>query len=104
MSKYIIALSTCKTEDAVRISRALVESKKCACVNIIKGIRSIYHWKGVIEDGEESILLMKTEEGFEEELRNILVSIHPYETPEFITIAIRSGATSYLDWISANVE
>ena len=103
MSKYIIALSTCRTEDAEKLSRNLVESKKCACVNIIKGIRSLYHWKGTIEDEEESILLMKTEEGLEEELRNILVDIHPYETPEFITIEIRSGASSFLEWISSNV-
>ncbi|MFW9977256.1 MAG: divalent-cation tolerance protein CutA [Candidatus Thorarchaeota archaeon] len=103
MTKYIIAISTCKNEDAERISRLLVDSRKCACVNIIKGIRSIYHWKGNVEDEEECILLMKTEADMEDELSELLFRIHSYETPEFITIPIRTGSLSYLEWLSSNL-
>ena len=103
MTNYIIAISTCNPEDAAHISKNLIESRKCACVNIIKGIRSIYHWKDNIEDEEESLLLMKTEADRESELKDALFKVHPYETPEFITIPILSGASAYLEWISSNI-
>ncbi len=104
MSDYILAITTCLEKDAVRIAKALVEARKCACVNIIRGVRSIYHWKGEIEDEEEAILLMKTEAKMETELQDALLEKHPYETPEFITIGIKSGLSKYLEWISSSIS
>ena len=103
MSKYILAISTCKSEDAEHIAKRLVEARICACVNIIETVRSIYHWKGQIEDEKESLILIKTEVHLEAALKETLLDIHPYETPEFITIEVRSGSEAYLDWISSSI-
>ncbi len=104
LMKYILAITTTPADDANSIATALVESQLCACVNIIKGIESIYHWKGKIEKSVESILLMKTEERLKDELQSKLIELHPYDTPEFVTFTIDSGESSYLEWISSSIR
>ncbi|MHA1577739.1 MAG: divalent-cation tolerance protein CutA [Candidatus Thorarchaeota archaeon] len=102
MTKYVIVLSTAPVNEAAKLARILVESKKCACVNVINGVTSLYHWKGVIQEDSENILIMKTEFKHKEELLEILKKHHSYEVPEFVTIPIEWGSTEYLDWITAS--
>jgi periplasmic divalent cation tolerance protein len=104
MADYILALSTCPKENALDISKSLVESGKCACVNVIPGVRSVFRWKGNIEVDEECILVIKSEAALEEDIRNLLLSLHPYETPEFIVLKIESGSQPYLEWISTSIS
>src|SRR5437899_9976456 len=61
MTDKIMVLSTCATEaDAERLARALVAGRFAACVNVLPGVRSFYHWKGEIESSQEFLLLVKT--------------------------------------------
>ena len=99
MSEYILAISTCPEDIADDLARKLVESKRCACVNIIRNVFSIYHWKGAIEEDNEAILLMKTKKELEDSLSSELKKHHSYEVPEFVVIPIESGSASYLKWI-----
>ncbi|MHA1935789.1 MAG: divalent-cation tolerance protein CutA [Candidatus Thorarchaeota archaeon] len=104
MTDYVVATSTCLEKDADDIARKLVETKACACVNIIRGLTSVYHWKGEIEVESEAILLMKTEEMYKDKLWRNIKKIHPYEVPEFIVLPIIWGSQDYLDWISASIS
>ncbi|MFW9908063.1 MAG: divalent-cation tolerance protein CutA [Candidatus Thorarchaeota archaeon] len=99
MSEFVLAISTCTEKDADLIAMELVKSKACACVNIIRSVTSIYHWKGKIEVDPECILLMKTKEELQEQLLEKLKIHHPYEIPEFIVIPIEGGSKDYLNWI-----
>ena len=104
MPEYIVALTTCPAEEVERIALDLVESKSCACANIIPSVNSIYHWKGEVESAKEAIILLKTIKSHEEKLWKLLARIHPYEVPEFIVLDIISGSSNYLKWISNSVE
>ena len=48
MPEYVVALTTCPVDKSEDLARSLVEEKVCACVNIISGVKSIYHWKDEI--------------------------------------------------------
>ena len=100
MNSYIVVLTTAPEKDAEKIVLELVESRSCACVNIISGVTSIYHWQGKLEKERESILLIKTESGKEGQIEEILKNIHPYELPELIVLPIKGGKKEYLEWIS----
>ena len=102
MTEYLLVISTTPPDDADRIARVLVESKKCACVNIVRSVSSIYHWKGEIHENAECILFMKTEDQYKEALFELLKKSHPYEVPEFVIVPISWGSKDYLDWISAS--
>lgn len=103
MADYILAMTTCPEEKAEEIALKLVESRECACVNIVHGMTSIYHWDGKIEKTKECLLLMKTESHLTESLLKSLKEVHQYEVPEYIVVPIKWGSKDYLDWISENV-
>ncbi|MHA1927810.1 MAG: divalent-cation tolerance protein CutA [Candidatus Thorarchaeota archaeon] len=104
MTEYLLVISTTPPDDAERIARILVESQKCARVNIVRNVSSIYHWQGEIHEDAECILIMKTEAQHKETLFALLKQSHPYEVPEFVVVPISWGSKYYLDWISASTK
>ena len=104
-SKYHIVVTTCPTpEVATQLANEIVEQQLAACVNIIPSIKSVYKWKGKIEHDEESLLIIKTMKQQLAPLEKLVLKLHPYETPEFISMPIESGSKAYLDWITASLE
>ncbi len=101
MSEAIIVLVTCGSEEeALNISRALVEEQLAACVNLISPVRSIYRWEGKIWDEKEWLLIIKTQGKRFDELEKKVKSLHSYSVPEIITLPIIAGSSSYLDWLA----
>ena len=104
MTDKRICLTTCDSdESAASLAQALVEQRLAACVNVLPGVRSYYRWKGKIESDSERLLLMKTTADHVAALREAVLELHSYETPEFVAIAVEDGSGAYLDWISAAV-
>jgi len=98
---YMVVLITTPNEDeAVKISKILVEEKLAGCVNILKDIRSVYFWQGKIEDEQEVLMIVKTKSELFEELEKRVKSLHSYTVPEIIGIKIKKGSESYLNWLS----
>ena len=104
-SKYHIAVTTCPTlEIATQLANDVIEQQLAACVNIIPAIKSVYKWKGKIEHDNESLLIIKTMKQQLASLEKLVLKLHPYETPEFISMPIESGSKAYLDWITTSLE
>ena len=100
MTDKIVVLTNCgSAEEAARIARALVEKKLAACVNVMPPGRSIYRWKGGIEDQQESLLVIKTSRALFNDLRVEIEKLHSYEVPEVIAVPIVDGSDGYLEWL-----
>ncbi|MFH1653196.1 MAG: divalent-cation tolerance protein CutA [Pseudomonadota bacterium] len=100
MSKHIIVFSTIDGEKkAKKLASKLVKRRLVACVNIVPKIRSIYEWDGEIHDENESLMIMKTKSDLFDELKEFITKNHGYEVPEIISIDIKDGLQTYLDWI-----
>jgi periplasmic divalent cation tolerance protein len=100
MSRFIVVFVTCGTEEeALRISRSLVEERLAACVNLASPLRSIYRWKGKICDEKEWLLIIKTRMDRFEEVAKKIRSLHSYTVPEVIALPILEGSPSYLQWL-----
>jgi periplasmic divalent cation tolerance protein len=84
---------------AEEISRDMVEAGLAACVNILPGMRSIYHWKDKIEEVDEVVAILKTRKELAEELVAGIESMHPYDTPAIVVLGIDGGSGRYIDWI-----
>jgi periplasmic divalent cation tolerance protein len=96
----IVVLSTCDSEEsAASVARQLVERRLAACVNILPGVRSIYHWKGKIEDAGEFVLVIKSRRGLFDALRSEIEKIHTYAVPEIIALPVLDGSAAYLGWL-----
>lgn len=101
----MVVLVTCSSEEeAVIISKALVEDRLAACVNLISPVRSIYRWEGKIWDEKEWLLVIKTRKERFEEVEAKVKSLHSYSVPEIIALPILEGSASYLNWIIENTK
>jgi periplasmic divalent cation tolerance protein len=89
---------------AERLAQSLVEDRLAACVNILAPCRSVYRWKGKIEDAEEHPMLIKTTRDRYASLEAAIRAGHPYELPEIIAVPLAAGFTAYLDWVAAEMR
>ena len=95
-----IALTTARTVDeARRLAELLVERRLAACVNILPGARSIYRWKGEIEEAAEAMLTIKTRRSLTSAVHAALREAHSYDLPEFLIIPITGGGAEYIAWL-----
>ena len=105
MKSYIQITTTTETkEQAEKIAQYLVESKLAACVQINGPITSIYRWKGKVENAQEWLCLIKTQDDLYDKVEAAIKKLHPYETPEIIAVPIVKGSIEYLDWIDKNLN
>ena len=99
MENIVVLITASSENEAAKISRALVEAHLAACVNIIKGIRSIYHWKGKIEDESEVLMMAKTQRHLFPSLSKKVKELHAYTVPEILALPIVEGSAEYLNWL-----
>ncbi|MBE2203504.1 MAG: divalent-cation tolerance protein CutA [Chthoniobacterales bacterium] len=96
-----IVLSTFADADsAARIVRTLVAEKLAACGTLIPGARSIYAWKGTVEDSPEVLVIFKIASANEQNFFLRLKALHPYETPEIVSLSPTLWEESYGRWVA----
>jgi len=99
MNEIIVFITASKEDEAVTIAKALVEDRLAGCVNIIRGIRSIYRWQGNIEDDKEVLMIAKTTKKLFKALEKKVKELHSYDVPEIIAMPITEGSKDYLQWL-----
>ena len=97
---FQLLLNTCPDlETARKLARALVEQRLAACVNILPGVQSVYTWQGQVEEGGESLLLIKTRAALYPQVEDLVRREHPYEVPELVALDLVGGLPAYLQWL-----
>jgi periplasmic divalent cation tolerance protein len=98
-----LLLSTVPNQEVgERIAAALVAERLAACVNILPGVTSIYHWQGAVQCDAECLLLIKTRKSLYTQVETRLLALHPYELPELVAVPLEGGLAGYLQWIQDN--
>lgn len=101
--RALLVLCTTDTDErAEALADALVERRLAACVQVVGPIRSAYRWHDAVQTATEWLLLIKTTEVRFADLRDAIVTAHPYEVPEIVALPIELGLTEYLGWIDAS--
>ena len=103
---YAVVLVTCASRrEARRIARSVVALRLAACVNVVDApVRSLYRWKGKMEEGREILLVMKSSRARLPALEAEVKRLHSYEVPEFIALPIVAGSEKYLAWVGDCVD
>jgi periplasmic divalent cation tolerance protein len=102
--EFVCILTACASvEQAHTIADALVGEHLAACANVLAGVESVYRWQGKIERATEVLLLIKTRLERFPEVRERIVSLHSYDTPEIICLPIQEGLDKYLAWLRESV-
>lgn len=99
---HVVVYTTTQTaEQADALALVLAESFLVACVTVLPGAKSYYHWQGTLEISQECVLMMKTQATLLPRLIEFLKANHPYTEPEIIAVPIVGGSESYLKWVDA---
>ncbi|MFC0238899.1 divalent-cation tolerance protein CutA [Rhodopseudomonas telluris] len=98
----VVMVTAPNKEEAERLAIATLEARHAACVQI-QAITSHYWWDGKITSEGEQLLLFKTVPEKFAALRDLIVSLHSYDTPEIIQLPVTAGADKYLGWLRQEV-
>jgi periplasmic divalent cation tolerance protein len=100
-AKFAIVLVTAPDLKTGRaLARAALEARLIACANLVPKIESHYRWQGKIESGAEVMLVLKTLKSKLPALEKLILTKHPYNTPEFLVLPLSAGNKRYLDWLA----
>ncbi|MBI3322225.1 MAG: divalent-cation tolerance protein CutA [Candidatus Omnitrophica bacterium] len=101
---FLVLTTISNAPQARRLARQLLEKRTAACVTILPAVRSLYRWKGKIEDGGEALLLIKTHRARLAALFRQIETLHPYEVPEILAVPVSRGHPPYLRWLSESLK
>jgi periplasmic divalent cation tolerance protein len=95
-----VVCTAVESEEAARnLARLIVESRLAACVQHFP-IRSVYRWKGAVEESAEILLTAKTRGQLAEPLIRFIRGHHSYEVPEILVFPVAGGLAAYLAWVA----
>lgn len=101
---YVAVLITCASmEEAERLAKSLLEAKLAACINIARGVKSLFWWEGRVEEAEEALMIVKTRLDRLSELVKEVKARHSYTVPEVVALPIVAGLEDYLKWLDEAV-
>lgn len=91
-------------ETAAEIADVLVGEHLAACVTLMAPARSVYRWRGEIENADEVPLLIKTAADRLPALQARLKDLHPYDVPEILAWRPDAAWPAYSDWVIAETR
>jgi periplasmic divalent cation tolerance protein len=97
---YVTASSK---EQALAIGRALVEQRLAACINVLPGMTSVYRWQGEMEEGDEAVLIVKTERRLVDGVVAAVKKLHSYDVPCVLVLPVTGDNDEYLRWLRSEL-
>ena len=104
MPKILAVTTTVATEeDAVAMSRAVVERRLAACAQIER-IRSFFRWQGAVQEEPEFRILFKTTEDRYPALQEAIRALHKYDVPVIHAVEAVQAFEPYARWVAENSD
>jgi len=104
-SQILLVLTTCgNAEEAGNLAGLLVDQRLAACVNTLERVTSTYRWQGRVQQGQETLLVIKTTAARYSAVEQAIRAHSSYELPEVVAIPVAAGSSAYLDWVREAVE
>jgi len=96
----LVLVTAPDVKTARRLARLALRAGLVACANLVPRIESHYWWQGRIQSGAEVLVLFKSRRRSLAGLERLVVKEHPYDTPEFLVVALHAGNARYLEWLA----
>jgi periplasmic divalent cation tolerance protein len=99
-----VTTATDSRQEAAELVKSAVRERLAAGAQLVGPIASTYWWEGEIESAEEWIVVFKTTTERFDELAELIVDQHSYDTPEIIALPVVAGSVDYLAWVSEQTD
>jgi periplasmic divalent cation tolerance protein len=97
----IVQVSTPTAEEAATISRIAVERRLAASAQTTP-VRTVYRWKGQIEERAEHVVTLFTRAPLFDQLAACIRAHHSYEVPQIVALPLTAGWPPFLQWSDDN--
>lgn len=104
MAYCLVLVTASSPEEADKITQVLIQGKLAACVSQVPGLKSVYWWKGRVEEAREVLLLVKTLKTRVKDIVRAVKKNHSYAIPEVLALRIKEGNPDYLKWITESLK
>ena len=103
-SQRLVVVLTTEADQAraQALAEALLERRLVACVSL-QPLLSLYRWKGELQRDAEVQLLLKTSADQLGRLREAVMELHSYDTPEWLTWPVEASG-AYGAWALAHLS
>ena len=91
-------------KEARDFCRRVLQQKIVACAQILPSAETFYTWNDVVEESQESIVILKTLEALKERLYRFIRKEHSYECPSILSYTLESLHPPYTDWMRRVLE
>lgn len=95
----MVYVTTPNRTEAMSIAKAVVKDRLAACANVIDGMSSVYWWQGDLQDGNETVLILKTRRDLVTALTERIKALHSYDCPCVVALNLEGGNAEYFNWI-----
>lgn len=100
----LVYVAAANEAQAMQIGNALVVERLAGCVNVIPNMKSIFRWKGGVQQENEAVLIAKTRADKIHDLNERVRSLHSYETPAILAIPLLHVDADFAKWLEENLE
>ena len=83
------------------MGRHLLTERLIACIQIVGPIKSLYWWKGRVEEADEWLGIMKSRKSLHAEVEAKIRGLHSYEVPEITAVELSDVLPAYDNWVRA---
>lgn len=87
-------------EEALRVSRDMVERRFAACANILGPCRSVFRWQGKLCEENEVAAVFKTPSARAGALVEAIAEAHSYDVPAICAWPVERTLTDYAQWVA----
>ncbi len=105
MSELLLVITNMPDKiSAEKLALQAIEQCAAACVNMLAPCTSVYRWQNKIETISEIPVLFKTTDTAYARLETLILSAHPYELPEIVSLRVSDGLPEYLLWVDTETR
>ena len=99
-----IATTSDSKGELEKMGRHLLQERLVACVQIVGPIKSLYWWKGSLEEADEWLGIMKSRKSLYPEVEAEIRRLHSYEVPEITAVELCDALPAYDSWVRAETS
>lgn len=96
--------TTNSENEAKSIITSLLDKKWIGCANMIPHIKSLYLWKGKVEEDQEVKVILKTKEPYFKRIKEHIETMCSYDVPEIVMIKVANCSKKYAQWLDEQLS
>jgi periplasmic divalent cation tolerance protein len=104
MEPVLLYITAASREEAISLSRELLNERLVACTNIMEHVTAMYHWQGEIEHAPEVVVIAKTLASHIERVTRRVKELHSYSNPCVLAVPVIGGSPEYIAWLKEETE